>query len=88
MPLSIFNYGQILEKLENVREKCFEQKCPDGTWLYMAPEILSLKMFDIGEGGVSNSDIVDRYACADVYSFSLISWLVLSQCHQLWVSFI
>jgi len=75
---------KILEKLENVREKCFEQKCPDGTWLYMAPEILSLKMFDIGEGGVSNSDIVDRYACADVYSFSLISWLVLSQCHQLW----
>ena len=48
-------------------------------------EILSLEMFQIGEGGVSNSDIVDRYACADVYSFSLISWLVLSQCPELWV---
>ena len=34
---------KILEKLENVREKCFEQKCPDGTWLYMAPARVSTK---------------------------------------------
>ena len=53
----------------------------------MAPEVLSLKMFEIGEAGsLSNSDIVDRYAQADVYSFSLISWLILSQCDELWTS--
>merc|ERR1712126_648133 len=34
--------------------------------------------------GLSNSDIVNRYACADVYSFSLIAWLILSQCPALW----
>lgn len=50
----------------------------------MAPEILSLRMFEIGEGELSNSDIVNRYACADVYSFSLIAWLILSQCPALW----
>jgi len=75
---------KILQKLEDVREKCFEHKSPDGTWLYMAPEILSLRMFEIGEGELSNSDIVNRYACADVYSFSLIAWLILSQCPALW----
>ena len=41
-------------------------------------------MFEIGEGELSNSDIVNRYACADVYSFSLIAWLILSQCPALW----
>ena len=50
----------------------------------MAPEILSLRMFEIGEGELTNSDIVNRYACADVYSFSLIAWLILSQCPALW----
>lgn len=75
---------KILQQIDEVRDKCFEQKCPDGTWLYMAPEILSLKMFEVGEIDLTNGDIVNRYCSADIYSFSLIAWLVMSQCKQIY----
>lgn len=58
-------------------------ECLDGTWLYMAPEILSLSMFETGDMDISYEDIVNRYCSADIYSFSLIAWLVLCHCNEL-----
>jgi len=71
---------KILQKLDDVRERVFYQKCPDGTWLYMAPEVLSLSMFDTGDMVPTNSDMVNRYCSVDIYSFGLICWIILSQC--------
>ncbi|CAG5089958.1 Oidioi.mRNA.OKI2018_I69.PAR.g12415.t1.cds [Oikopleura dioica] len=71
---------KILQKLDDVRERVFYQKCPDGTWLYMAPEVLSLSMFDTGDMVPTNSDMVNRYCSVDIYSFGLIAWIILSQC--------
>ena len=48
----------------------------------MSPEILSLKMFQFDEINITNSDIVSRYCSADIYSFSLIAWIVMSQCKE------
>lgn len=49
----------------------------------MAPEILSLSMFETGDMDISYEDIVNRYCSADIYSFSLIAWLVLCHCDEL-----
>ena len=42
----------------------------DGTWLYMAPEVLSLKIFEIKNiARMTDADIINRYGYADIYSF-------------------
>ena len=46
----------------------------------MAPEVLSLSMFDTGDMVPTNSDMVNRYCSVDIYSFGLICWIILSQC--------
>ena len=41
-------------------------------------------MFDIPVGGLTDKDIVERYAYADVYCFGIIAWLILSQTDDIW----
>ena len=54
----------------------------------MAPEVLSLQLFegvDLLEGlELTTTDIVNRFCSADIYSFSLIAWLVMSHCKEIY----